>query len=129
MTSNVGFEEIKVGFNQNKEDEVISSLKTVFPPSFINRIDNIITFNNLNKDNLIEIINNRIDYIKNKYNNITINIDNSVLEEVINKCNYHEFGARKVNKVLSNIVENKVVDAIINEKDSITITSNKVVNI
>lgn len=129
MTSNVGFEEIKVGFNQNKEDEVISSLKTVFPPSFINRIDNIITFNNLNKDNLIDIINNRIDYIKNKYNNITINIDNSVLEEVINKCNYHEFGARKVNKVLSNIVENKVVDAIINEKDSITITSNKVVNI
>ena len=129
MTSNVGFEEIKVGFNQNKEDEVVSSLKTVFPPSFINRIDNIITFNNLNKDNLIEIINNRIDYIKNKYNNITINIDNSVLEEVINKCNYHEFGARKVNKVLSNIVENKVVDAIINEKDSITITSNKVVNI
>lgn len=129
MTSNVGFEEIKVGFNQNKEDEVISSLKTVFPPSFINRIDNIITFNSLNKDNLIDIINNRIDYIKNKYNNITINIDNSVLEEVINKCNYHEFGARKVNKVLSNIVENKVVDAIINEKDSITITSNKVVNI
>lgn len=129
MTSNVGFEEIKVGFNQNKEDEVISSLKTVFPPSFINRIDNIITFNNLNKDNLIDIINNRIDYIKNKYNNITINIDNSVLEEVINKCNYHDFGARKVNKVLSNIVENKVVDAIINEKDSITITSNKVVNI
>lgn len=129
MTSNVGFEEIKVGFNQNKEDEVISSLKTVFPPSFINRIDNIITFNNLNKDNLIDIINNRIDYIKNKYNNITINIDNSVLEEVINKCNYHEFGARKVNKVLSNIVENKVVDAIINEKDSITITANKVVNI
>ena len=129
MTSNVGFEEIKVGFNQNKEDEVISSLKTVFPPSFINRIDNIITFNNLNKDNLIDIINNRIEYIKNKYNNITINIDNSVLEEVINKCNYHEFGARKVNKVLSNIVENKVVDAIINEKDSITITSNKVVNI
>ena len=129
MTSNVGFEEIKVGFNQNKEDEVISSLKTVFPPSFINRIDNIITFNNLNKDNLIDIINNRIDYIKNKYNNITINIDNSVLEEVINKCNYYEFGARKVNKVLSNIVENKVVDAIINEKDSITITSNKVVNI
>ena len=129
MTSNVGFEEIKVGFNQNKEDEVISSLKTVFPPSFINRIDNIITFNNLNKDNLIDIINNRIDYIKNKYNNITINIDNSVLEEIINKCNYHEFGARKVNKVLSNIVENKVVDAIINEKDSITITSNKVVNI
>lgn len=129
MTSNVGFEEIKVGFNQNKEDEVVSSLKTVFPPSFINRIDNIITFNNLNKDNLIDIINNRIDYIKNKYNNITINIDNSVLEEVINKCNYHEFGARKVNKVLSNIVENKVVDAIINEKDSITITSNKVVNI
>ena len=129
MTSNVGFEEIKVGFNQNKEDEVMSSLKTVFPPSFINRIDNIITFNNLNKDNLIDIINNRIDYIKNKYNNITINIDNSVLEEVINKCNYHEFGARKVNKVLSNIVENKVVDAIINEKDSITITSNKVVNI
>ena len=129
MTSNVGFEEIKVGFNQNKEDEVISSLKTVFPPSFINRIDNIITFNNLNKDNLIDIINNRIDYIKNKYNNITINIDNSVLEEVINKCNYHEFCARKVNKVLSNIVENKIVDAIINEKDSITITSNKVVNI
>ncbi len=120
MTSNVGFEEIKVGFNQNKEDEVISSLKTVFPPSFINRIDNIITFNNLNKDNLIDIINNRIDYIKNKYNNITINIDNSVLEEVINKCNYHEFGARKVNKVLSNII---------NEKDSITITANKVVNI
>ncbi len=129
MTSNVGFEEIKVGFNQNNEDEVITLLKNAFSPSFINRIDNIITFNSLNKDNIIDIINNRIDYIKNKYNNITINIDNNILEEVIAKCNYQEFGARKVNKVLNNTVENKIIDAIINEKDSITITSNKVVNI
>ena len=129
MTSNIGFEEIKVGFNQNKEDEVLSSLKNAFSPSFINRIDNIITFNSLNKNNLIDIINNRINYIKDKYNNITINIDNNTLEEIITKCNYHEYGARKVNKVLSNIVENKVVDAIINKEQNITITSNKTVKI
>lgn len=129
MTSNIGFEEIQVGFNKSKEDEVLSSLKTVFTPSFINRIDNIITFNTLNKDNLIDIINNRIEYIKNKYSNIDISIDNNVIEDVINKCNYHEFGARKVNKVLSNTIENKIVDAIINGDKSINITSNEVVNI
>ena len=51
MTSNIGFNDIHVGFNKNK-NIVISKLKEYFDISFVNRIDSIIEFNKLKKKTL-----------------------------------------------------------------------------
>lgn len=121
MTSNIGFEGVNFGFNKSDNDEVMSSIKGVFSNSFINRIDSIIIFNYLTEDNMVDIIKNRINYIKKKYANISINIDNNVVLDIVSRCNYHEFGARKVDKILSSVVEDRVVDAIIKSENSIDI--------
>ena len=67
MTSNIGFEDIYVGFNNKNNDIVTSKLKEYFNTSFINRIDSTIIFNELTEDNIRYLINKKITKLKNKY--------------------------------------------------------------
>lgn len=121
MTSNIGFNEETIGFKKN-ENKVIQKLKEHFTIPFINRIDNIIVFENLKEENIRELINKKIFDIKRKYlNNIKLEIDNKVIEEIIKQSNYKEFGARKIDKIIKDKIENQIIDNIINKKDKIHI--------
>ena len=84
MTSNIGFNDIHVGFNKNK-NIVISKLKEYFDISFVNRIDSIIEFNKLKEENIKYLINEKINKIKNKYDklNVKLKINNNVIDEII----------------------------------------------
>ena len=121
MTSNIGFNEETIGFKKN-ENKVIQKLKEHFTIPFINRIDNIIVFENLKEENIRELINKKIFDIKRKYlNNIKLEIDNKVIEEIIKKSNYKEFGARKIDKIIKDKIENQIIDNIINKNEEIYI--------
>ena len=121
MTSNIGFNEETIGFKKN-ENKVIQKLKEHFTIPFINRIDNIIVFENLKEENIRELINKKIFDIKRKYlNNIKLEIDNKVIEEIIKKSNYKEFGARKIDKIIKDKIENKIINNIINKNEEIYI--------
>ena len=89
----------------------------------LNRIDNIISFNTLTKDNIIEIINIHIKKLKEKYKNINITIENNIKEEILELSNYELFGARKIEKIIKNNIENIIIDKIINNIHDITISS------
>ncbi len=89
--------------------------------SFINRLDNIITFNRLSKNDIRCIVNNRLDYIKNKYCDVDIVLSDNVVDDIIIKSEYEEFGARKVLRIISKYIENVVIDAIINNKKEVVI--------
>ena len=119
MTSNIGFEQSTLGFTNNKES-INTSLKNNFSNSLINRIDNIIVFNNLTKDNITKIIINKLNILQNKYKDFTYN--NKLIEELIEESNYKEFGARKIDKIIESKLENIIIDNIINKK-SLSITS------
>jgi len=123
MTSNIGFNEINVGFNKNIDN--ISKLKEAFSIPFINRIDNIVYFNNLDETIIKEIINRKIENIKTKYKDkkIYIKINDDVINEIINLSNYKEFGARKLEKLISDKIENIIIDKIIDNKKRITINN------
>src|SRR5699024_9214446 len=86
MTSNIGFDEINVGFNKNNDD--LTKLKEYFSIPFINRIDNIISFNRLTEENIKNIINNKINKLINKYKNIKIKIDENIINDIIKLSNY-----------------------------------------
>ena len=117
MTSNVGFEKNYVGFNIN-DNNVYSELKDEFNSAFINRIDNIVIFNRLNKENIIKIISNKLDDLKNKYNNISLTFSDKLIEELIKNINYREYGARKIDKFIYTNIENYILDKILlNEKN------------
>ena len=123
MTSNSGFERNGIGFNGSNSDNVISGLKCYFNLAFINRLDNVITFNKLGKNDIRYIINNRLDYIRDKYCNIDIVLSDNIIDDIIIKSEYEEFGARKVLRIISKYIENVVIDAIINNNKEIVINS------
>ena len=114
MTSNIGFEKSSLGFTSKKES-ISTSLEEKFSKSLINRIDNIITFNNLTKDNITKIIINKLENLKNKYHKFSYN--NNLIEEIIKESNYQELGARRIDKIIETKLENKIIDNIINKKN------------
>jgi len=140
MTSNVGAKEASlrgkgVGFIKNEKmtgDIIKNELKKKFKPEFINRIDNIIMFNNLNDDNLKQIISLELDNVIKRLKNINYNVDESFKEEarkiVYNKLKedntQSDFGARPINRIIQHEIEDKITDFIIehNPKEGYNIT-------
>ncbi len=122
MTSNIGYNEISVGFSK-KEDKTMSNLKDILNKEFINRVDNIITFNKLSIDSVLKIINKNLNTLKNKYRKkgISISIDKSIINKIVKNSNYEEFGARELKKQIKELIENKVIDEILLGKDKIKI--------
>ncbi len=120
MTSNIGFDEINVGFNKNINS--LSKLKEYFSIPFINRIDNIISFNQLKESDLKQLIKFKIDKLIKKYHKkIKVKIDDNIVLEILNLSNYQEFGARKIDKIIKNKLESIIVDKIIANKKSVNI--------
>ncbi len=121
MTSNIGFEEKSIGFSKN-ENKITSKLKEHFSIPFINRIDNIIVFNELTRQDIEQLIENKIFNIKRKYlKDIALKIDEKVINEIIEESNYKEFGARKIDKIIKDKIENQIIDKIIENEKTIDI--------
>ena len=123
MTSNIGFNNNSIGFNN--KSKVNNELKEVFSIPFINRIDNIFSFDYLTHDNIKEIVNKELKKLKDKYKkkNIKLKICSGVIEEIIDKSNYKEFGARKINKIIKNDLEDIIINDILDKKQTINIKS------
>ena len=127
MTSNVGAKECDergngIGFNQNVDfsNEIINkSLKKVFKPEFINRINDIVYFNKLTDDDYKIIIKNEIEKIVERIKSLGFDVDEtitttdlpSLLFDRIQKMK--QYGARPIVRELQKILEDSVTDYII----------------
>ena len=124
MTSNVGFHEINVGFNNSNSK--ISRLNDNFSIPFMNRVDKVICFNFLNEDNILKIIRMQLRDFKNKYSDkIKIKISKDVENEILSLSNYEEYGARKISKIIKDRLESFVIDEIIDGKTEVYIKNLK----
>lgn len=110
MTSNVGFENNTIGFNNKNNTELID----VFSKSFLNRIDNVITFNDLSKEIIENIIIENIKTLEQKYN-VTIDYDD-VINDLVNDTNYLDYGARHIKSIVRKKIESFLIS---NDKKSI----------
>ena len=121
MTSNVGFDDINIGFN--KENKVMTKLKDHFSIPFINRLDDVVVFNRLTEENIRFLIKNKLKKLKAKYKkkDVDIKINNHVIDEIIKLSDYEEFGARKLDKIIKDKIENVVIENIINNKFVVSI--------
>ena len=113
MTSNLGFEETKLGFCQGQENNFISALKQKLPVSLINRIDHIIPFNSLTEKDITIIIKNKLHQLEEKYP--TLKYSDNIIKEIIKESNYQEYGARKIEKIIDTKLEAKIIDKIISQ--------------
>lgn len=121
MTSNIGFDDISIGFRKN-DNKILTKLKEILGIPFINRIDNIIIFDELKEKDIKSLIEEKLFEIKRKYlNQIKFNIDKNVIDEILEESNYKEFGARKINKIIKDKIENQIIDKIIDNKKKIDI--------
>ena len=80
----------------------------------------------MTKENIIYLINKKILKLKNKYKNeIKIVISKNVINEILIESNYNEFGARKIDKIIKDNIENIIINNIIDNKKTVNIKSIK----
>ena len=125
MTSNVGFHKNSVGFIEevSKND---SKLKEVLSLELLNRIQKVIYFKKLKSDDIRIILKNKLDYVKKKFKerNIKVHIQDNVIDEMVNLTRYSEFGARRIDQVVEEKIDDYVIDSILDGKTEIYVTSN-----
>jgi len=123
MTSNVGSELILEGKMSEVEDE----LKYYFKPEFLNRIDDIITFNFLTKDIVKGIVEKSIKEIEERLSNIKITLTNECINYIIDNSFDVNYGARPIKRYIQRNIETLIANNII--KGNININSNILIDI
>ena len=111
MTSNIGSDLILEG----QKDKVTDELKHYFKPEFINRIDEIITFNFLTKDIIKEIVIKSIKEIETRLSNIKVNITDNAINYIIDNAYDINYGARPIKRYIQRNIETLIANNIIKE--------------
>ena len=117
MTSNLGSEYI-LAKDPNKEELINTLLRQTFKPEFLNRIDEIITFNSLSKDSIYTILDNIIKNIELRLSDklIKINLTDNAKKHIIDASYDESFGARPIKRYVSKNIETLIANNIIKDK-------------
>jgi ATP-dependent Clp protease ATP-binding subunit ClpC len=144
MTSNVGEEDIKrqtaLGFKLKRDEmteervsyeemrkKLTESLKKVFRPEFINRVDSVIVFRSLNKEDIRQIVNLELDKVSTRLveHSVKLSATEAALDLMAEQGFDPDMGARPLRRVIQSQVEDKLSDALLsgefNEKDIILV--------
>ncbi len=127
MTSNIGARFIQkratLGFQANgeasrekMEEQVMSEVKRTFAPEFINRLDEIITFDELIDENLLEIIDLQVGKLNEMIagRELQIRLSTEAKRWLIDKtCADRSYGARPLKRALQRYVEDELSEALI----------------
>ncbi len=132
MTSNAGAQRIvdpkNLGFasekNEKKDYEkmksgVMEEVKRSFKPEFINRIDDIIVFHQLNNDNMKQIVNLLASNLYKRCENqmdIQLTITPSLKEHLVEKYADNKMGARPLKRAIQSVVEDALAEEILMKK-------------
>ena len=119
MTTNLGtksISETSIGFSKKEDDRkelelnIHADIKKRFKPEFLNRLDEVIIFNQLTIENLIHIIDIQLqNIVKNlSAKNIQFKISKKAKELLIQDANYKEWGARPLRRIIQNRLENYI---------------------
>ncbi len=142
MTSNVGAENIvapkNLGFAtsndpdrdyNNMKSKVLDEVKKLFKPEFINRIDEMIVFHMLGRDEIAQIVDIMVDGINHRIKeqmNLHIELDELAKADIIESGFDEKYGARPLKRALQSRVEDELAEQIlegrIKEGDTVLIT-------
>lgn len=145
LTSNIGTRELKefgdgVGFGTSAKKSssdarakstLENALKRTFAPEFLNRIDDVIVFNNLDKDNISKIIDLELQKVYARIDKLGYKVELSpeAKEFIIEKGWDKNFGARPLKRAIQKYIEDLIAEEIINssilKEDHIQIRLNK----
>lgn len=116
MTTNVGYEKGRVGFDGDKERGNVcdSELRRVFGDAFMNRIDGVIYFDSLEREDVMVIAKREIERIlkENRWLEEYRErfMDEEFIAGIVRDSDFTEYGARKVKRLVSERMESVIVD-------------------
>ena len=130
MTSNIGAREItgksSLGFSRNEESEeirreenirsrVMEAVKTTFRPEFINRLDEVIVFHPLKREDVRKIADLQIAKLteRMKKQGILLRVEESAAELLAEKGYDPSFGARPLKRTIQSMLQNAVADRLL----------------
>jgi len=135
MTTNVGAEMIQrqstFGFSltvdeaeeeasayKEMQKKLMDALKRTFRPEFINRLDSVIVFRSLSKEDIREIVQLELDKVNNRLveNEIRLRATDEALEFLADEGYNPEMGARPLRRVIQQKIEDRLSDALLAEK-------------
>jgi len=139
MTSNIGttFKNQSLGFGaqeeeyQREEQRVHDAMKENFKPEFLNRIDEIVVFNRLSKDNLRKIVDIMISQLQEvvKDKGISIKITDEVKDFIVEKGYDEKYGARPLRRVIQKYIEDEISDIfIMNDLNKVNVLTLQLLN-
>jgi len=124
MTSNVGCEHFRrksLGFNPNlalTNEVVLDAVKKEFRPEFLNRIDDLVIFDALTRDDCRQIIDLEVEKIRRRTKYVTVTLSPSLKEKVLREGFSEEYGARQLKRTLELLVTDPISDALLREEIS-----------
>ncbi len=130
MTSNIGARQLKefgdgVGFatatrmeqtDENNRSVIEKALKRTFSPEFLNRIDDVVVFNSLTKDNIYLIIDIIMKHVLARLVNLGLNLvlTDAAKEFIADKGYDVQFGARPLHRAIQKYIEDPLAEEILN---------------
>jgi ATP-dependent Clp protease ATP-binding subunit ClpC len=130
MTSNIGVRQLKdfgegVGFataarsassEENNKAVIEKALKRTFSPEFLNRIDDVIIFNSLDKGHIFQIIDILLKGVLKRLNNLgfTLELTEEAKSFIAEKGYDAQFGARPLHRALQKYLEDPLAEEILN---------------
>jgi ATP-dependent Clp protease ATP-binding subunit ClpB len=130
MTSNLGTELARQG--RFDRDELMALLRNSFRPEFLNRIDDIVVFNPLSREDIRKIVDIQLARVRDLLTGqgVALILDRGV-EDVLAEEGYDpDFGARPLKRVIQRLVENPIAELILRTrpaKVSVTVEDGKIV--
>jgi ATP-dependent Clp protease ATP-binding subunit ClpC len=127
LTSNIGADTIKkaggLGFAPSKEEfnyedmksKLLDEAKRVFKPEFMNRLDDIIVFRNLNKTDMADIVKLEVGKVKSrmKFKDVEIVLTAAATDFLIEKGYDPQFGARPLRRAVEKYLQDPLAEEIL----------------
>ena len=122
MTSNIGAREIQkdstVGFGSGADDQnqrVLEQARHMLAPEFINRLDEVVMFNELKQQDLLRITDLLLKDLQSRMqqNDVTLTYTPRVRQHIVEQNQERGYGARPLQRLISRLIENQVADQML----------------
>ena len=139
LTSNVGTRQVQefgagIGFDAGEMDQqrvnatLLKALQKQFPPEFVNRIDNVVTFEPLSRESIGQIVKIEVGQLqqrmKTQHHQLTISAE--LMDELIDKSYDSKNGARPVKRAVQTYLEDPLTDILLRRPNQKKITIKKI---
>lgn len=115
MTSNLGTDLIQANVDKDIKDELMQIVGTHFRPEFVNRIDEIVIFNNLAKEQIRDIAKLQIEILQKRLESLELklNLSDEVMSIIVDRGYDPVYGARPLKRTIQQLLENPLSQKIL----------------